>query len=84
MSKQYTRGSAKEHVFDNGSSLVNFSLNIENLKEKANEDGWIQLVMTARQEVDQYGNTHLVYFNDFKPKPQGDAQEKEPEEDLPF
>ncbi len=83
MSKIYTRGSAKEHVFDNGSSLVNFSLNIENLKEKANEDGWIQLVMTARQEVDQYGNTHLVYFNDFKPKPQEDKAQ-EPKEDLPF
>ena len=80
--KKYVRGSAKEKVFDNGSKLINFSINIkdEALTKHANPDGWVQLVMSSKREVDQYGNSHYIYLNEFKPK----KKEEKNEDDLPF
>ena len=65
--KVYARGNASEHVFENGSSLVNFSINLEDLKQYSDEKGWINLVIQAKRETDQFGNTHAVTVNTWKP-----------------
>jgi hypothetical protein len=90
MAKTYARGSSKEHVFNNGSAVINFSLNYENLGELVDEKGWIQLTMAPRKEVDPYGNTHVVYLNEFKPDASKKVEaakstpDKDEDGDLPF
>ena len=65
--------------------MVNFSLNLSKLKSDAsdhiyefNGEKYINLTMTKRKEVSQYGKTHTVSVNDFKP------ENKEEGQDLPF
>ena len=80
MTKNYVKGSAREKTFDNGSSLVNFSININDIGQYADEKGWVQFTMSERRETDGYGNTHTIYINEFKPKP----KEEETASDVPF
>lgn len=83
--KKYVRGSAKEKVFENGSKLLNFSININDkqIVDHA-KDGWVQLVISEKREVDQYGNSHYIYLNEFQPKKKAGKKEESKEEDLPF
>lgn len=85
--KQYVRGSAKEKVFDNGSSLVNFSINIKDqvILDNVDEKGWVQLVISSKRVVDAYGNSHYIYLNDFVPtKQEVKPETKEEKDELPF
>ena len=81
MTKTYLRGSVREKTFDNGSSLVNFSINVtdfisgqsnKSILDYADEKGWVQLTMSSKKEIDSYGNTHSIFINEFKPKPQNE------------
>lgn len=63
--KTFMRGGAKKVSTQYG-DLINFGLNIEQLKELADEKGWVNLTMGARRETDQYGNTHSIWLNDYK------------------
>lgn len=91
-SKTYVKGSAKKIDFDNGGSIINLSVNLENLKEHADEKGWVRLVCSERTSPDMYGNTHSLYLNEWKPTPKADTPTKaapapeptEAEDDLPF
>ena len=75
--KKYIRGNAKEKTFDSGSPLINFSFNINKflsqheggVADYADENGWVQGTMAAKKETDQYGNTHMMTLNEFKPDP---------------
>lgn len=80
--KTYVRGSAKKFEFPNGGSVINLSFNIENLSQFADENGWVRLVCSERSSVDDYGNTHSVYVNEWKPEAKAEA--KKEEDDLPF
>lgn len=75
--KIYVRGSAKAVKTQYG-SLMNFSVNVNDLKEHANEDGRVNLTMGKRQEVWQYWDTHSVWVNDYKKE-----EEKKSEDDIP-
>jgi len=62
-------GSGKEKVFDNGGSVINFSIKKADLDAcKLSEKGYYFLTISARKEADQYGNTHSVYENTFEKK----------------
>lgn len=66
-------GSGKEKVFDNGGSLINFSIKKEDLDScKLSPKGYYFLTIAPRREADQYGNTHSVYENTFEAKPKDD------------
>lgn len=67
--KQYV-GRGKE--FGNFGN-IKIGLKITDLKP--NEKGYINLVIGKKKEPDQYGNTHNVWIDDWKPQPK---------EDLPF
>lgn len=69
------RGGAKKVSTQYG-ELINFGLNIEQLKEVADEKGWVNLTMGARRETDQYGNTHSIWLNDYK-KPEATEDDDE-------
>lgn len=64
---------------------------IASLQENTNEKGYSNLIIAKRQKVNESGNTHTIYFNNFV-KPDADAEATaEPvtagtdtPEDLPF
>jgi hypothetical protein len=90
MAKTYVRGSAKKFEFKNGGSVLNISLNVDNLQEHADEQGWVRLVISERSEPDMYKNTHSMYVNEWKPdqakteETSSAPQKGEDEEKLPF
>lgn len=72
MAKRYVKGSAKEHIFDNGGS----NIHIDILKSDfdtlpVNERGYVKLTISKLKEVDQYGNSHTITLNDWKPLAKG-------------
>jgi hypothetical protein len=43
------------------------SFNIEKLQQYANEKGYVNLTMSKRREVGQYGDTHYFTLNEYNP-----------------
>lgn len=64
--KNYIKGSIKEVKVGEGTKLI-CSLSVEDLQKIANPKGYAAFVIQARKEVDQYGNSHYAFENDFKP-----------------
>lgn len=97
MSKTSTRnwikGSAREITFGNGGSIINLSLNFDELEKLPREKGYIRISVASKESPDNYGNTHSVYENDFVPdkskagtaksSPASRTQEST-DDDLPF
>lgn len=48
--------------------FFNISLNPETLKQYANEKGYVNVVMSKRREVGQYGETHYFTLNEWTPQ----------------
>jgi len=48
--------------------FFNISVNIEKLKEYANEKGYVNMTMSKRREVGQYGDTHYFTLNEYNPE----------------
>ena len=88
MEKKNYVGNGKKKEFTNGGSLINISLKYSQLVP--NEKGYVNLTVGGKKETDQYGNTHAVWVNDFKPtnKNAGDVVTNDtppPDDgDLPF
>jgi len=90
--KKYLKSSVKEPSFAHKTGdLLNINLNLEELQAIVNSKGWVNITVSRRREVDEYGNSHYVTVNDFvpnkdymsKPKtPQSTSED--PVEDLPF
>ena len=78
-------GNGKE--FFNGNE-IKFSLNLTKLKEAAEhifefkDNKYIKLKVCKKKETDEYGKTHYVQVDTFKPK--DDFEPKQEEEDIPF
>jgi len=72
--KNYVKGGAKEHTFSNGDSVINLDIKIEGkiLGSKGdilpNDAGYAKIVVKALPSPDQYGNTHSVTENEWKPE----------------
>jgi hypothetical protein len=68
----FLRCSAKKKVFDNGGSVLNVSIKGQDLTEflsqHVNERGYLNLRIQKRREVGQYGDTHMVTLDTWKPK----------------
>jgi hypothetical protein len=81
----------KEVTFDNGGSLLNLNVNIQELEEHIGSNGWINLTIAKRREVGEKGQTHYMYLNDFKPSNGTSSNNRdsisinnEMDDDLPF
>jgi len=72
--KQYVRAGARAVDTQYG-QLLNLNLNIEDLKEIANDQGWIKLTIGERREVSESGNTHSVWVNDYEPKKKDESED---------
>lgn len=90
--KNYVKGSAKEHVFENGGSILHVDLKVDDLKRlPINEAGYVKLNISKLPNPDNYGNTHSIYENDWKPAKDGKPAPKAKmplapfgKDDLPF
>ena len=57
-----------EKVFEDNGYLLNVYINVDELVEMADSDGWVNLTIAKRREPSEKGATHYAYKNDFKPK----------------
>lgn len=66
-------GNWKEIINQYG-SMLNISLNVDKLNAIKNEKGYARVTITKNREPDQYGNTHSVVENTWKPQVKGISQ----------
>lgn len=80
-------GNGKEVTFNDGNSIVNFSVALDKIREHIYDfDGkkYVNLTLCKNKEgVNEYGKSHYVKINDFKPEPQAEKKETA-KSDLPF
>ena len=62
------RSFIKEHVFNNGSSVLNCTFDISEL-EKLADNGKIKIKIRSLKEPSQLGSTHIAILDDWKPDP---------------
>ena len=80
-------GTGTEKVFKDGSSLINITLSLDGLKDHFENYGFttqqgkkkLGITVSRRKEPDQYGHTHKVILNTFKPEEQHRPVETEPD-----
>lgn len=80
--KKYVGNGKKVGTYD----LVNFTISEEKARESwidYNGKKYLKLTIGAKKEVDQYGKTHTIWVDEYKPEQQAQTQQKE-ETDLPF
>ncbi len=68
MAKTYIDGTTCKEVTGQFGSFYNLSFNLEKLQQYANEKGYVNVTMSKRREVGQYGDTHYMTLNEFKPE----------------
>lgn len=91
MSEKIYIGTAKEKIFDDGGSIIDIMLSLDGMKEHFEKYGFItdkgmhkiKLILSKRREPDQYGNTHYVTLNTWKPESVETPSENF-EDDIPF
>lgn len=79
--------SIKEHNFDNGGSVLNMSIHVDELIIHKNKDGWVSLSICKRREISDKGATHYAKLNDYTPKETESAtstNDSSQNDDLPF
>lgn len=75
--------SAKQVTFRNGNSILKLGLHAETvaewLREHANEKGWVNIGISSRKQPSQYGETHTVWLDTWKPQPQEQPAQPAPQ-----
>lgn len=66
--RKYIKGSAKEPEFsrDRG-DIINIDVYVPELEDFVNEAGYAKITIYRRREIDDYGNTHYMFQNEFVP-----------------
>ena len=94
--KIFLKCSAKQKRFDNGGSVINLGVKVADLvafaQAHTNERGYLNLVISERREVGQYGDTHSVTLDTYVSQAKelggmaGPALESPPihDDDIPF
>jgi len=82
--KTYVKGNAKEHVFQDGGSVLNISIDASDIdKSKLVKGKYLNISISRRKEVGQYGDTHNMIYNEYKPKDDDGMDQTPPEEQAP-
>jgi len=93
MSEKIYIGSGKKKTFNNGGEIISITIGLDGLKELYEKYGFetdagkkkLKLNVSARREVDQYGNTHYVTVDTWKPEQQPASGQDDFEDDtIPF
>lgn len=68
--KKYLSGSGKEITFDDGNSIINIYIDLDDAKEKGlifktpkGKNG-LAFTLAKKSEVGEYGDTHYMYHKD--------------------
>lgn len=75
MAKTYIDGTSCKTVSGQFGEFHNMSFNLEKLQQYANEKGYINMTMSKRREVGQYGDTHYFTLNEWNPDDNGGGSE---------
>jgi len=68
--RHYVQSYIKKIEFKNGGTLTKAKINLKSLSECAvDEKGFVKVVIAARKEPGQYGDTHYMYEDTWKPDP---------------
>jgi hypothetical protein len=73
MAKTYIDGTSCKAVQGQFGEFYNISVNIEKLQQHANDKGYVNMTMSKRREVGQYGDTHYFTLNEWTPE--GDSSD---------
>lgn len=92
MAKTYIDGTSCKAINGQFWEFFNISINVEKLQQYANEKGYVNMVMSKRREVGQYGDTHYFTLNEYNPENNNSASDNNTQsksddisvEDLPF
>lgn len=85
--KNYIKGFAKEHKFDNGWSIIRLSINLEEAnKLPVDKYGNIKIDICQRRNPGKYWETHYMIENTYKKEWEVEQKKDEDnvENDLPF
>lgn len=98
--KKYLSGNGKEVVFQDGGSVINVYIDLDDAREKGlifknkNKKDAIAFTIAKKREVGEYGDTHYLYHNErgsSKPAPvkaapvrEAPSKPSKPSDDLPF
>lgn len=70
------KSSGKAHTFPDGKQIIKLGFKAADLvafvHANTNAKGYINLVVSERREMSQYGETHSIYLDDWQPK-QGES-----------
>lgn len=86
-------GSGREKTFDNGGSVINLTISLDGIAQYFKDYGFttdqgkkkLKLVVQKRREIDQYGNSHYVTVDTWKPEQQqAPPPAEEFEDDIAF
>ena len=89
MSEKIYIGSGKKKTFQNGGEIINVILDLDGIGAHFKAHGFttkggkkkLEINITERRESDQYGNTHSVTVDTWKPEAQ---TEKSFNDDIPW
>jgi|TARA_R110000787_G_scaffold29297_6_gene79444 hypothetical protein len=80
--------SIKEKTFDNGGSVLNVAVHVDELIIHKNKDGWVNLSICQRREISDKGHTHYAKLNTYTPPTEvstsTETESTESDTDLPF
>lgn len=82
MTKTYIEGTAAKEVTGQFGSFFNMSFNLKKLEQYANEKGYVNMTMSKRREVGQYGDTHYLTLNEWSPEWESKPSKKESGDDI--
>jgi len=71
MAKTYIDGTSCKAINGQFGEFFNVSINVEKLQQYANEKGYVNMTMSKRREVGQYGDTHYFVLNEYNPENSG-------------
>ncbi len=81
---RFVKWSAKEIQFNNWWSVINFSINKEDFNSLPDEKWYVKMVLCKKKEVDQWGWTHFIKLNDWKPEEKVSENKVDIEKDETF
>ena len=94
MAKTYIDWTSCKAISGQFGEFFNVSINVEKLQQYANDKGYVNMVMSKRREVGQYGDTHYFTLNEYNPEAnqntnsastkESDTNDEISVEDVPF
>jgi hypothetical protein len=81
--KVYVPLFVKEHEFKDGGTILKMSCKVDKLvaflNQHVNAKGYVNMAISRRKEVGQYGDTHYAVLDTWEPKPKDEPSDPPPQ-----